>query len=226
MNPQYFGDAHDLFKYDLICTIMDQLRTELTSFIFIPMLTKNHPPTKKGVAGRENENLWKHFNKLFGDEIATNYFKEIKQFFESEGITTNIFSDSRFTHINREEYFKSVFSHVPEKTLVFLDPDTGLKEEKATEKHLKYSELRHFITVLDNSSLLMVYQHFFRDRKKYSNFPEEIASQVDDKIGQRPLWLSDNSIMFIFLTKNKELRKKLENILTMYKERYPVSFQK
>jgi len=38
--------------------------------------------------------------------------------------------------------------------------------------------------------------------------------------------ISDNSIMFLFLTKNENLRKNLEMVLNQYKEQYPKSFKK
>lgn len=37
MNPQFFGDPHDLFKYDLIFTIMERMKNDLSSFMFIHM---------------------------------------------------------------------------------------------------------------------------------------------------------------------------------------------
>ena len=70
MNPQFFGDSHDLFKYDLIFTIMERMKNDLTSFTFIPMLTKNRPPTNKDIAGTGNLQLREVFNARFGDGAA------------------------------------------------------------------------------------------------------------------------------------------------------------
>ncbi|MCK9591584.1 MAG: hypothetical protein M0Q91_06220 [Methanoregula sp.] len=78
MNPQFFGDNHDLFKYDLIFTIMDRMKEDLSSFTLFPMLTKNRPPKNKDNAGTGNPELWGIFNTLFGNGAAQGYFERIQ----------------------------------------------------------------------------------------------------------------------------------------------------
>lgn len=46
MNRMFFGDARDLFKYDLVRHIMKAF-PDLASFTFIPMLTEAHSPSEK-----------------------------------------------------------------------------------------------------------------------------------------------------------------------------------
>jgi len=228
MNPQYFGDVHDLFKYDLIFTIMSQVKPQLKSFMFIPMLTDYRPSKKDAIAGMKNKKLGKCFNKFYGNKGAAKYFKEIKQYFESEDIKTNIFPDVVFSQKSRSEYFEKIFSHIPKKSLIFLDPDTGLQaDEKAEKQHLKFSELQEMFKRIDNDSILMIYQHFYRDRKTIPNFPAHMESLVEKHIKERPLHISDNSIMFLFLTKkNEDLRNNLGMVLNKYKEQNPKSFEK
>jgi hypothetical protein len=227
MNQQYFGDPHDLFKFDLIFTIMSQVKPQLKSFMFIPMLTEYRPSLKDAIAGMKNKKLRKCFNKFSGENGAKKYFKEIKGYFESENIKTNIFPDMEFSQKSRREYFENIFSHIPKKSLIFLDPDTGLQaDEKAEKKHLKFSELQEIFSRIDDNSILMIYQHFYRDRKKHPNFPAFMVSFVEKQIKERPLYISDNSIMVLFLTKNENLRKNLEMVLNQYKEKYPKSFKK
>jgi hypothetical protein len=52
MNPHFFGDRHDLFKFDLLAWAMKELRDDLSSFYFVPLLTKNRRWAKRDVAGR------------------------------------------------------------------------------------------------------------------------------------------------------------------------------
>lgn len=224
MNPQFFGDRHDLFKYDLIFTIMSRMKNDFTSFTFIPMLTKNRPPKNKDVAGTDNIQLWDVFNTLYGDGAAQGYFEGIQHYFISGGFRTRVFREHVFSHANRTEYFNFVLAQLPKNSLIFLDPDTGLKEDTATEKHLRYTELGNLFTELDDTSVLMVYQHHYRYRKKDENFPETIADNVQLEIGVRPFYIDDNSIMFLFLTKNPQLQEKLEGILEDYKKNYRRSF--
>ena len=224
MNPQFFGDRHDLFKYDLIFTIMDRMRYDLSSFTFVPMLTKNRPQKTNDIAGADNHLLREVFNTLFGDGAAPGYFEGIRHYFISGGFRTNIFNERIFSHANRTDYFDSVHAKVPANSLIFLDPDTGLKEKNATEKHLRYSELRELYNEMDAGSILMVYQHHNRYRTKNQNFPEGIAEKVYQKTGVRPVCIDDNTIMFLFLLKNTQLKAKLEGILKDYKKKYPGSF--
>ena len=226
MNPQFFGDRHDLFKYDLILTIMDRMKNDLSSFTFIPMLTKNSPPKIKDVAGTDNHQLWEIFNNLFGDGAAQEYFGGIRQYFISKGFRTKVFNERIFTRLQRKEYFDSVHEQLPSNSLIFLDPDTGLKGNGATEKHLRFSELRNLFTKLDNNSILMVYQHHYRYRTENQNFPKFITEKVEQEIEARPLYIDNNSIMFLFLTKNMNLEQKLDGILEDYKKKYPGSFNK
>jgi len=110
--------------------------------------------------------------------------------------------------------------------LIFLDPDTGLKEKGATEKHLRYSELKDIYTKMDDNSILMIYQHHNRYRTKDQNFLETVSKKVFEEIGVRPACIDDNSIMFLFLTKNIPLKAKLEGVLEDYRKKYPRSFNK
>jgi hypothetical protein len=228
MNPQFFGDSHDLFKYDLIASIMQDLKEDLTSFTFVPMLTKNRKPKKKDIAGMDNDELWNFFNKFQGDDVADYYFKTIRKYFNSIGIKTKIFHKSTllFSKNNRVKYFDIVKADYPKNSLIFFDPDTGLQDHNITEKHLSYSELKDFFDRMDNHSILMVYQHFFRDRKKHSDFPSAIASLVKEKINVNPIKIDDDSIMFLFLVRDPDLKQKLERAHDLYKKKYKGSFHK
>ena len=226
MNPQFFGDRHDLFKYDLITCIMKELRNDLSSFTFVPMLTKNRRPTKKSIAGNDNPELWNCFNEFCGDGAAEDYFKALHDYFAFKGIKLKIFDNRVFSQKNRREYFDSVRADLPKNSLIFFDPDTGLKDKNISEKHLAYSELRDFFSILDERSILMIYQHFYRFRNKHKNFPLAIVEQMREKTGMKPEYIDDNSIMFLFLVKNPGLQEKLHRALDLYKEKYKESFMK
>lgn len=229
MNPHFFGDRHDFFKYDLIAWVMNELRDDLFSFTFVPMMTKNHQPAKNGGAGMNNMKLWEHFNGLFGDGATERYLEGVREYFVSEGIRTEIVPGSgpgfRFTHSSRREYFNSVIAALPGNSLIFFDPDTGLKKKGATEKHLSYSELLDFFTAMDEQSVIMVYQHHNRYKKKNENFSEAVAAEVEKRIGIRPLCIDDNTIMFLFLVKSPRLKEKLSGSLNQYGKKYDGSLK-
>jgi hypothetical protein len=143
-----------------------------------------------------------------------------------EGIGPTTIIGSQFSHQDRKEYFDSVRAMLPENSLIFFDPDTGLKGRGATEKHLTYSELKDFLTIMDGKSILMVYQHFYRDRTKHRDFPAAVASRVTDETGETPVYINDNTIVFLFLVRSPGLKEKLQRALDRYRKKYKGSFKK
>ena len=227
MNQQFFGDNRDLFTYDLIFAIMSRAKPRLKSFMLVPMLTGYRPSEKDSVAGMKNKKLMRSFNKFTGGKGALKYYREIQGYFESGDINVTIFPDFEFSHKNRARYFKKMSAHMPKRSLIFLDPDTGIQADgKAEKQHLKFSELQEIYNQVDDSSVLMVYQHFYRDRKNPTDFPAHMAALVEKQTKEKPLVISDNSIMFLFLTKDEKLKKNLGTVLNDYKKQYPKSFRK
>jgi hypothetical protein len=227
MNQQFFGDNRDLFKYDLIFAIMSRVKPRLKSFMLVPMQTGYRPSEKDAVAGMKNKKLRRCFHKFTGGQGALKYYREIQGYFESEDINTTIFPDFEFSHKNRARYFKKMSAHMPKRSLIFLDPDTGIQADKKAEKqHLKFSELQEIYNLVDDGSVLMVYQHFYRDRKNPTDFPTYMAALVEKQTKEKPLFISDNSIMFLFLTKDGKLKKNLGKVLNDYRKQYPKSFRK
>jgi hypothetical protein len=100
--------------------------------------------------------------------------------------------------------------------LIFIDPDTGIKEKGATEKHLTFSELNHFYELLDNKSILMVYQHYQHRKPPAPDEPKRKFNEVSTLTGATPIIIADNSVMFLFLTKNPDLYESLTRILRNY----------
>ena len=100
--------------------------------------------------------------------------------------------------------------------MIFVDPDTGIMERDVTEKHLSFSELKKLYEELDNESILMVYQYYQRRQKPGPDIPKRKFQDVLALTGTAPLIIADNTVMFIFLTKNMELRDRLEEILRNY----------
>jgi competence CoiA-like predicted nuclease len=206
---------------------MSRAKPRLKSFMLVPMLTGYRPSEKDAVAGMKNKKLRRCFHKFTGEKGALKYYREIKGYFESGDINITIFPDFEFSHKNRARYFKKMSAHMPKRSLIFLDPDTGIQADgKAEKQHLKFSELQEIYNQVDDGSVLMVYQHFYRDRKNPHDFPEYMAALVEKQTKEKPLVISDNSIMFLFLTKDEKLKKNLEKVLNDYRKQYPKSFRK
>jgi len=234
MKNQYFGDIRDLFKYDIIQRILKGI-SSLQRFTFIPMLTKNDPNSregnerafdrakKNGRPGTKNNELMKILEKYKEMDENERDFTEIKGYFKSEGIGTVIYKEHEcFKRRTRDEYFKNTPEEFLHKSLVFVDPDIGLQIKNSTEKHLLYQEVKDLYDRMDKDSILMIYQHFPRARLKYTEYlPEGRSNTLEKKIGDFPIYISDNEIIFFLLTKNDELKSQLEKIINRYRRDYP-----
>lgn len=229
MNNQCFGDNRDLFKYDLIFQIIK--RGLASHFIFIPMLTPDvsgNKTTKHEEAQRNRCTAkagWKNNDlRVFLDEFQDKDKRDIRElagFFNEQGIQITIYcgKDKYFSATRREEYFKQIKNELLRKSLVFLDPDIGLEVNKLTKKHIRYDEVKNLYKGMDESSILMIFQYI--PYVKRENYFSEISKKLKEKIGNLPIYISDNQIVFFFLTKDASIKKSLTKIINKYREIYP-----
>ena len=232
MNRIYFGDIRDLFKFDLIRHIMKSL-PELSGFTYVPMFseaggkgggqkkrTKDIPRAlAAGKAGTQNRDLSALMEQLQDAGSTLEYVNGINSYFEKEQITTEIFHKTRFTHDNRDHYFRNILSHFPTRSLVFFDPDTGLEDGPPTEKHLLLSEVKVIHDTMDAGSILMIYQHF--PRVKRTGYIRNRCSQLAKLTGSLPVVITDNQIVFFFLVKNPKQQQRLNDCIESYANSYP-----
>ncbi len=222
MNAKYFGDTKDLFKYDLITSLIKGFKGNIDRIVIVPMLTKYNPDFK-GNPGCRNTNLIACFRRLRRTEEVDHYYDELKDYIKDlktdinkKKVRIRIEKSEIFSKQNRDHYFQSIYENFPESSLIFIDPDTGIKEKSVTEKHLAFSELKTFYERLDNDSILMVYQHYQRRKPPAPDEPKRKFNEVSTLTGASPIVIADNSVMFLFLTKNQELHDTLTGILRNY----------
>jgi len=225
MNAKFFGDPKDLFKYDLITDILKNFHGKIGRLVIVPMLTAYYPRFR-GNPGCRNKNLIECFRRFRTKEDVDNYymtlreyFKELKESIGTKKVKVRIEKDEMFSQQTRSAYFSAIFSHFPQTCLLFIDPDTGIKENNYNAKHLSFAELKEFWDQLDNESILMIYQHFQRNRVLGGSDPGSKAADVTRLTSSSPLIIADNTVMFIFLTKNPELRSDLRAILKNYQKK-------
>ncbi len=225
MNAKFFGDSKDLFKYDLITDVIKNFHGKIDRLVIVPMLTAYYPRFK-GNTGCRNKNLIECFRRFRTKEDVDNYYATLKQYFkdlrESIGVKkvrVRIEKDETFSQQTRSEYFSGIFEQFPQACILFIDPDIGVKEHNYTAKHLSFAELKEFWDRLDNESILMIYQHFQRNRVVGGSDPNSKAAAITRFIGISPLIIADTTVMFIFLIKNPDLRAELREILKKYQKR-------
>lgn len=230
MKNQYFGDIRDLFKYDLIQRILEEINS-LQRFTFIPMLTKNDPKRGDGnkrdfdraKAGKANKDLMKFLKKYKEIDRDKRDFTEIENYFKSKNIEIVFYKGYEyFNHKTRGEYFKNIPEEFLHNPLVFVDPDIGFEIKNSTGKHLLYEEVEYLYDRVDKDSILIIYQHFPRARHKYKEYlPEGRSNTLEKKIGDLPIYISDNEIVFFLLTKSDKLKSQLKRIIKWYKRDFP-----
>jgi hypothetical protein len=222
MNAKYFGDTRDLFKYDLITSLIRGFKGRIDRVVIVPMLTK-YDPSFRGNPGCRNTDLIACFRRLRRTEEVDHYYDELKSYIKElrtdinkKKVRIRIEKSEVFSKQKRDEYFQGIYENFPTASLIFIDPDTGIKEKNVTEKHLSFSELKAFYDKLDSESILMVYQHYQRRRLTAPDEPKRKFDEVSTLTGTAPLIIADNTVMFIFLTRNPELYERLTEVLRNY----------
>jgi hypothetical protein len=206
---------------------------ELAGFIFVPMLTETNPPGigkglgqkdldnayRSGKAGSQNRELNNHLQRLqeITDDIA--YLDGIGTYFDKEKIVIDIAGRQKFTTRNQDSYFRSIFDTSPKNFLIFLDPDTGISESKADQKHVLLADIKKIYDHLDQGSVLMIYQHF--PRVNHEKYVGRTCRQLEKLTGSEPVTITDNEIVFFLLAKNPKLADRLRNTLECYADTYP-----
>lgn len=231
MKNQYFGDYRDMFKYDLILEVMKNVQS-IDRFSFIPMLTefkddndgnkRDYNPEKiekrPGSQNPELVNYLKEYTKKPEDRNVM----DIREYFRKEEIDAEIYNPpDMFIHKKRDEYFSNIPDIFFNSALVFVDPDNGLEVNNSSKKHILYPEVSSLYERMGDDSLLMIYQHF--PRQKHEEYINRRKEDLRQRIGSKsePLWISDNEIIFFFLSKDHEVNNRISGILYEYSGRYP-----
>jgi hypothetical protein len=221
MRNEFFGDNRDLFKYDLIKEVILGIQT-INNFTFIPMLTKdigkhgNQIDRNKAKAGFKNMELTTYLDNCIDNDRRN--IIEISGYYKKNNIRINIYKESiYFENRTRQEYFRDIPVDLLIKSLVFVDPDNGLEIKKSDKKHILYKEIADIFNRMENS-ILMIFQ--FIPREKHKEYIERRSNELNQITGYMPIFISDDVIIFFFLTKNDELKEKSTGILKKYKNNY------
>ena len=212
VQPKFFGDNRDYFKYDLITSIFEAKLLE--RYVFIPMLTDHRNANKslklyEFIEACKSLNNWETWltpyvtsyqtwkptdQKYFRDESRTEYWGQFKPFMNTS------------------------------KTLVFVDPDTGLQPKRSSdlkkggpEKYILDNELKTLFDWLDPESILMIYQHLPRDSKRHSDATQEKLVQARSVCKtELACAYREYYLAFVFVATSKEILKQLHDLLDKY----------
>ncbi len=236
MKNQYFADARDLFKYDLIISLMSDYELA-KNFTFVPMLTPDVSTThgsltnyKNGWPGTQRNDLVKFLSMCI--KTKRRDIRNIESFFHRakscSGLSVKIYSkDNLFRNETRSNYFDNLPVNLLKNSIIFLDPDTGLEIKSDTnnkEAHLKYVEVRNVYRKMDKNSILLIFQFIPRVRRQ--PYILKICERLDKAINKKFAihYVSDNKIVFFALSKSKAREKLLNRAIKGYSIRYNLAF--
>lgn len=182
MKHQYFGDIIDLFKYDLLQTLSQDIG--FNQILFIPLLTENDNGNdgnkrnyEKAQAGNKNQKLIDFFKSKHSNHKHERNAKIIEEYFTKEKINFMFEPEEIFRNKNRKEYFLALLSSLStlnaKNQLLFFDPDNGMQVKHNKDKHIKYQELKNHLDMVCKNSVLSVIQFRHRANWKISNKKEK-----------------------------------------------------
>ncbi len=225
MKHQYLGDTRDLFKYDLIETLLSR-HASLEQAFFITMLTPDdgsgHGERAKysqARAGHLNSDLAAFLSHL-RDARTRNCFG-IRDYFSERSFQVNV-DRCPFTHRERKDYFSRIARKVRQLShaLIFLDPDTGLEVAVPTSAHLLYAEVSRVTRAVGQGSIVMIYQHI--PRRPRIPYIDARCASLSGHTGFSTSWISDGQVVFFFLCREDGVRRDLETCLVEYRSQYPL----
>jgi len=225
---KYFGDSRDYFKYDFITSIFEAHL--FNRYTFIPMLT-DHRDDKEG--NRRPVSKGDKSSKLY-DFIMTCKGKSLNHW--EKWLTPYVLSyhtikptdEIFFRDESRANYWQKFRPLVEtNKTLVFLDPDTGLQTRNASyrkkmgpEKYILNKELNDVFMRLHPESLIMVYQHLPNNKHIHGEAIRKKLDQVQSVCcGAFTCAYREDDLAFVFVAKSTQILRRLQHFLSAYHER-------
>lgn len=124
--------------------------------------------------------------------------------------------ETYLTTRNRINYFSNISSN-PWQVL-FLDPDNGFEPEKSNnDKHVLYSDIDTILKQIAPEVVISVFQHFRRISfdKDFSRIRERLPSCHTTAL----YW---HSLMFVTISRTKDIIDKVIAINYQYSHRFPV----
>ena len=222
MRNQYFGDSKDLLKFDLIEKVLAGIPS-LERFTYIVTLTDDQEMMPGSKLGSNNRQLVEFLEKCLWSERKQ--VREIVKYYEPKK-TVHIY-DVPFKHATRRAYFDRIPLELLQNSLVSLDPDIGFQSQAPDERHLRFEEAANVLGKMDDSSILMVFQHL-RQGKKLADTIKDINLKLREACDQQmkvselhELWISGAGVDFLFVTRSPKQFEQLHRIATEYREAYP-----
>jgi hypothetical protein len=170
MKDEWYGDKRDIVKWSALLHLAR--KNGLRNILQIAYFRKSK------------------WAQIFIDGEGNDIQNEVLDHFRDVNDINNIVPNINVNIINfilnkRRTYFPIILNAIDEykdeNKIIFLDPDTGLAQRKATLKHVLPSELKEIWQKLRVEDLLVLYQH--KTTRKRNNWVEEKRKHFAEAVG-------------------------------------------
>lgn len=243
MNVKFFGNSLDLFKYDVLISLIG--KEEL--LYYVPMLTapKDRVVDPKYLiyeVGSLNKRLKDKMVSYF--KTNSNQFDEILDCFEEAKVDYRVILHSSkdndkivrledlhdfFNDDEREKYFQysiQNFNEIERDKIIFLDPDIGLdlkvkrRFRSMKEAYLKTEELKQCFINSGKNDVVCFFQHLGNHRYSVTDRLMDLKVELGKYVlivGYRRI---QGSLVFAFKNKDQydSYRNKLREYLKQYED--------
>ncbi|EQD68516.1 hypothetical protein B1A_07306, partial [mine drainage metagenome] len=158
MKLQYFGDRRDFYKYDLLLELGRALQPP-NGINVLPMLTADDGGNDGQLTGRVSARDATLFEFLRAG--GPRQLGRVAEHFTQRGVPLRFVSEELIRKDDRAGYFARIEDQALADSIVFLDPDTGLKSESASRlntRYLRYDELQTLFARMSSETVLVIYQ--------------------------------------------------------------------
>ena len=214
MKNQYFGDARDYFKYE----VLDRLASDLPGIeqlTCVWMLTPDDESNDGNVAFVADDDL-PELTAFFRDRLESCdkghcRVGEMDGYFGTRGYEfTPYGADEHFEHATRDTYFRAIDAPSLRHAVAFFDPDNGMEGEKTcSDKHLRYEELSQILGRMDMSSVAVVFQYQFRVR----NWVQEVGRRLHERVSPHVAYVKEPSIALFVVARQASRIQQVVGIL-------------
>ncbi len=181
MKNQYFGDARDYFKYELLDVMMSDL-PDLRQLTCVWMLTEDDQTSQGKVPISKTSHATELGRFLAGCvEQGRRDVRAIETFFGGRPYAFRSYGDGppHFSERSRTGYFASLPDDHLHRSLVFFDPDIGMEPTVRREAHLSFEELVTVLERMGSRSVGVVFQFARRQANFWPSLAASLASRTD-----------------------------------------------
>ena len=220
MKLQYLGDSKDAFKWDYLDFLAKQMG--MSELFIVPMMTPKETNKEKKDNGQTDPSLFPSSPEVYAFCCYLRENQQLDQLCKLPERTKGNYkvclyerSKEFFINATRKEYFSEI--KLVKNRILFLDPDIGLEPGTATKQHVEYCDIKNIYNNIDESAVIVVFQHFPRIRF-YQNY-EEISNRLDNKIKcHKTALFWDGRAMLVIIGKTKEKINQVRKINEIYQK--------